>query len=88
MLRSFGSSSFTTLPAIEMRAFGDAFEPGDHPQQRRLAATRRADHHDELAVGHVHVDAVQHELFAVVGFLNALQSQCSHAVLAFSLLAA
>ncbi len=69
-------------------AFGNAFEPGHHPQQGRFAATRRADHHDELAVRDVHVDTVQHELFAVVGFLNALQSQCSHAVLAFSLLAA
>jgi hypothetical protein len=39
-------------------ARGDRLEPRDHPQQRRLAAARRADDHDELAVGHARVDAV------------------------------
>ena len=29
---------------------GDRLEPGDHAQQRRLAAPRRADEHEELAV--------------------------------------
>ena len=32
------------------RAVRDLLEPGDHPQQRRLAAARRADEHEELAV--------------------------------------
>ena len=29
---------------------GDLFQPGDHAQQGRLAAARRADQHDELAI--------------------------------------
>src|SRR4051812_14426666 len=29
---------------------GDVFEPGEHPQQGRLAATGGADQHDELAI--------------------------------------
>ncbi len=39
-------------------AGADLLEPGDHPQQRRLAAAGRADQHRELAVGDVDVDAV------------------------------
>ena len=35
----------------------DRLESGDHPQQRGLAAPRRADQHRELAVGDVEVDA-------------------------------
>ena len=37
---------------------GDVLEPGDHAQQRGLAAAGRADQHDELAVGDLDVDAV------------------------------
>jgi hypothetical protein len=40
-------------------ARADLLEAGDHPQQRRLAAPRRADQHRERAVGDVDVDAVQ-----------------------------
>ena len=39
-------------------AVGDLLEPGDHPQQGRLAATRRADEDHELAVLDLQVDAV------------------------------
>ena len=38
------------LPADPHRPRGDVLEPGDHPQRRRLAAARRADEDDELAV--------------------------------------
>jgi hypothetical protein len=34
-----------------MVAAGGVFEAGDQPQQRGLAAARRADEDDELAVG-------------------------------------
>ena len=42
-------------------AVGDLLQPGDHAQQRRLAAARRADQHAELAVVDLDVDAV-HDL--------------------------
>ena len=42
-------------------AAGHRLEPGDHPQDRALAAAGRADEHDELAVADLEVDAV-HDL--------------------------
>jgi len=39
---------------------GDVLESRDHPQQRRLAASRRADEHDELARLDLEIDAVDH----------------------------
>ncbi len=44
---------------------GDRLEPRDHPQQRRLAATRRPDEHDELARADRQVDAVDDARVAV-----------------------
>jgi hypothetical protein len=52
MSRSFESTSLTTRRRCD-RAGVDLLEPGEHPQQRRLAAARRADQHHELAVGDV-----------------------------------
>ncbi len=43
------------------RAGGGPVEPGDEVQQRRLAATRRADEADELARGDVERDVVERE---------------------------
>ena len=40
------------------RARGDLDDPGEHLQQRRLAAARRADEHHELAVADLEVDVV------------------------------
>ena len=51
-------------------AAGDRLEPGDHAQQGRLAAARRADDDDELAVGDLAVDAVD-DLDAAVGLAHA-----------------
>jgi hypothetical protein len=52
-------------------AAGNLLEPGDHPQQRRLAAARRTDQHAELAVGDRDVDAADHvrrsEVFLYAG---------------------
>ena len=42
------------------RAAADALKPGEHCQQRRLAAARRADQRDELAGLGFEVDVVQH----------------------------
>ena len=39
-------------------AAADVLQPGDHPEQRRLSAARRADEDDELAVGDVEVGAM------------------------------
>ncbi len=36
---------------MRMIAVGRILEPGDHPQRGRLAAARRAEQHEELAVG-------------------------------------
>ena len=36
------------------------FQPGDHAQQRRLAAARRADEHHELFVGDLQVKVLDH----------------------------
>ena len=51
------------------RARADLFEAGDHPQQRRLAASRRPHQHDELAVGDRDVDAM-HYLQGAVALAN------------------
>src|SRR5262249_57629522 len=37
-----------------------ALEPGDQPQQRRLAAARRTDEHAELALLDLEIDALEH----------------------------
>jgi hypothetical protein len=41
-------------------AAGDLLEAGDHPQERRLAASRRSDQHAELAVADLDIDAADH----------------------------
>ena len=50
MSRWRGARSVTSRPPIEIVPGGDVLEPGDHAQQRRLAAAGRADEDDELAV--------------------------------------
>jgi hypothetical protein len=40
-------------------AAGSLLQPGDHAQQRGLAAARRADQDDELAIGDFKIDRVQ-----------------------------
>ena len=61
MLRSFGSSVFTTRPPIEIVPLGEALEPGDHAKCGRLAAARGSDNDDELPIRDLEVDAV-HDL--------------------------
>jgi hypothetical protein len=47
-------------PAIDLHRPGLRLEhPGDHPQDRRLAAARQAHDRDDLASRHRHVDALQ-----------------------------
>ena len=47
-------------------ASGHRFEPGDHAENRALAAAGRPDQHDELAVGDLEVDAVDDLKVAVL----------------------
>ena len=58
MSRSFGGTLLTTRSPMRISPAGDVLQPGDHAQQGRLAAARRADQHDELAVVDGEVDAV------------------------------
>ena len=41
-------------------AVGDLLEPGNHPQQGRLAASRRADQNAKFSVSNIDVDAAYH----------------------------
>jgi hypothetical protein len=45
-------------PVEQDAPLGGLLEPGDQPQGGRLAAARRAEQGEELAAGHVQVDAV------------------------------
>ena len=60
MSRSFGWTVLTTRPSMAISPDGDVLQPGEHAQQGRLAAAGRADEHDELAVGDVDRNPVQH----------------------------
>ena len=51
MSRSCGGCSVTSTPPIETSPERDVLEPGDHAQQRRLAAAGRADEDAELSFG-------------------------------------
>ena len=47
------------MPSIRMRAALDRLERGEAAQQRALAGAARADHHQDLAGGHLEVDVVE-----------------------------
>jgi hypothetical protein len=71
-------------PADRDLAAADLLQPGDHAQQRALAAARRADDDDELAVVDLGVDAMDDldGLRAVaVGLLDLSQRNRTHGVL-------
>ena len=60
-------------------ALGHLLEAGDHPQQRRLAAARRADEHDELAVEDREIDVVHGDEAAGEDLRDVLETDLSHA---------
>ena len=64
-LRWYGGSRVTSTPPQLDGALVGSLEAGDHPQQRRLAGTRRAEHREELALGDLEVDAVDGDDVAV-----------------------
>ena len=84
MSRSFGDTSLTTRPPIETRAVGDVLEPGDHAQRGRLAAARRADEHEELAVVDVErqvEDGLDAVVVDLVDFVERDVSHVAHPIL-------
>ena len=58
-------------------ARGRVLEPGDHAQQRRLAAAGRADEDDELALAHVERDALHH-VDVAEAFDDVAQGKLTH----------
>ena len=72
-----GRASLTTRPSMSDVAGGDVLQPGDHAQQRRLAAAGRADEDDELAVGDLEVDAV-HDLDLAERLFHAAKAEARH----------
>ena len=58
-------------------AAGNLLEPGDHPEQRGLAAAGRPENDDEFARHYVEVDAV-HDLRFAVGFLDVANGDGGH----------
>ena len=73
MSRARGGSSLTTVPPMAISPAGDVLQPGDHAQQRALAAAGRPDEHHELARLDVEVDAVD-DLVGAVGLDDTLQA--------------
>src|SRR5581483_5568479 len=59
-------------------ARGDGLEPGDHPEQRRLAAAGGADQHAELAVGDIDIDAFDRFEAVRIGLADVAESYISH----------
>ena len=60
MPRSFGSSQVTFLPLIQIWPSVMSSRPAMAVEQRGLAAARRAEQHDELALLDVEVEVLQH----------------------------
>src|SRR5690606_34184844 len=58
-------------------ARGDRLQAGDHPEQGGLPAARRPEDHDELAIGHVHGDPVDH-LHVAVALLDVAKAELGH----------
>ena len=58
MSRSFGGTWVTSRSPMWIVPVVDRLQPGEHPQRRRLAAPRRPDEHQELAVVDLQVEVV------------------------------
>ncbi len=61
-------------------ALGDRLEAGDHPQGGGLAAARRADQHEELAVTDVEVEVVHGVVAVIVDLVDVLEGDLGHGV--------
>ena len=56
----------------------DRLEPGDHPQCGGLAAARRADEHQELAVGDVEAEVVNGVIAVVIDLVDLVENDRCH----------
>ena len=65
-------------PADQQVAIGDVLQPGDHPQQRRLAAAGRSHQHHEFAVGDLEAGPVHGHLAVVVHLAHAVELDTGH----------
>jgi hypothetical protein len=81
-LEDHGDAALDRRQIVDAHAIDDdvalsgRIEAGDHPQQRGLAAARRADEDNELAVLHVELDAFQNFVVAIE-FLNFIELKLS-----------
>ena len=60
------------------RPVRDLLEPGDHPQRGRLAAARRADEHEELAVANLEREVVDRLDAVLVDLVDLVEHHVSH----------
>ena len=68
------------VPTDDEVAVRDVLQPGDHPQRRRLPASRRADEDHELAVRDVEVDRLDRLEAVRVALGDPLELDLSHPV--------
>ena len=75
--RSFGARSLITRSPMRISPLVDCFQTGDQAQQRRFAASRRSDQHDEFSVIDVEIDAAQN-LGVAVGLAQVANANGGH----------
>ena len=78
MSRSRGGTWLTIRSPIFSCPSGDVLEAGDHPQRGRLAAPRRADEHQELAVLDAQVEVVDGPCAVRVDLRHSLERDPRH----------
>ena len=78
MSRWRGWASVMSRPSTSSVPGGHLLEPGDHPQQRRLAAAGGADEDEELAVGDVEVHVADRDDAVRVHLRQAADADVGH----------
>ena len=78
MSRAIGATLLTTRSPIRMRPAVTVLESRDHPQRGGLAASGRADEHEELAVGDLELEVVDRASAAAVGLRHMVEGDAGH----------